>query len=680
MMQKKIVVLGTPGGSWMAGARRLLGADSPAVHIGTESDLQRIDAFADARLLVLVDDAALTLARHLVREPGLDIEAWMDAWVQAGQRLLHLLQTRPGQALFVSWTEALAAPDAFAASLRERLGVVAASRTVEADASADPAAVALSRLALARHRQASAIAAELGAACIALSDAAAADDESPDPAPQSDYLRDVSLAWSTVAGSRRALLETSRSEATAVARVRDLDRELASASSALRGTERALNEATGARIAARDDLASLELKLAFDAQDRAAKVLALDAAKQRLDEVQGERDACRHELDRHARQVATLQARMLQFEKEDAHLLMQLHDTQELAERELAARHLARDQLGELSGQLAARQAGDTLTAAQVLLGARRDDEPYRELDVALAGVRLHDAILGDFDVRLIEHRGHPGLVFFEGGAERQLLSCWRESGSEGERRFMLLVPVDEGGAALLDRLPSADRRCLDDVIGLLERALIAAPGHAAWLAVVRRLQVEIKERKPRFRFNEMDVHPVEAMPSMLEVAFIDAEFGVRSWAILRARWQPGAEHPVELVHGGNASDMFPLRDWRRLAGEPAQPLEIWALPLASAPGRSEGFDAWQALDSGDAALLTALLDALPAAAHRAVERELVPSEDAARLLGEAHLLLRLIPVPPAPPSRGWRGAARKAVNTVRGRRSDATRGQGAAA
>lgn len=679
MTHKQIVVLGTPGGSWTAGASHLVGGTGVALHVGTEADLRRLGEFAGARWLVLVENPVHGLARSLVRAPDADIEAWMNRWVHVGRELMNLLQTRPGQSLFVDWSEALAAPERFAACLRERLGADVTMGAAAIDEPADLAAVALARLALARHRQASALAAELEAACMPLG-GTATDDESPGSASSADGLQDVALAWSTIATLQRRLLDTARSETQALGRARDLGSQLESATAGLQNTEQALNEAIAARIAAKDAADSLELKLAFDAQERAAKVLALDAARQRLDELQAERDACRVELERHARDMVALQARVLRAEREDAHLLMQLHETQEVIEQEIVARQQADQRLLEASGQLTMHQAGAALTAAKVVLGAERDDEPYRELDVAFAGVRLHDMPLGDVGMRLIEHRQHPGLVVFEGEAGQRLLSSWHESGSEGERRYMLLVPADDAGSALLDRLPSADRRRLDDAIDLLERSLIGAPAHATWLALVRRLKVEIKERQPRFRFNAMDVQPVEGRPSTLEVSFIGAEFGARSWSVLRARWQPGARHPVELVHGADRAEMFPLRGWRRLTGDPAQPLDAWVMPLASAPGRSEGFDTWQTLDQGDADFLTALLDALPAAAHRAVESELIPSEDAARLLGEAHLLLRLVPVPPVPPSRGLRGVARKAWRAMRRRRADVAQGQGAAA
>ncbi len=617
MTHTKLQLLGTEGDGWRASVQNLLKGSSATVQlVAGEGDALLAKPDAEVAFLVIVESPVSALAAFLQANPAEDIHAWVGRWVARGQRLMRLLQERHRQCLFIHQADAVRHPDAFVAALKAHFGVEFAPPVATPPLRPlDPVGEAIARAALTRQPPMWAVAAELDAACQPLADDVAPSTAESAVRPQG-LLADLSLAWGSYARIERQwqqALEREEEQQAANASTREL----------------------------------LEGELA-----RAREELAL---------AQAERDAGRQSMEASTVQQEVARSQLAATEAENRQLLFHLHEVQELLEAELGSGRERAARVEALDG--ARYRAGAAEMSIQAMeFGAGRDEAPYREFDMRLLGVRTGSEAPRDHDIRLVEHRGHPGLVVFSDPAGPPIFGAWQETGREGDRRFMLLVPNDAAGAGLLDRLPRTDHHRLTRMLANVERALEDAPAHAHWLALARRLRVEILERDARFRYDDIRISPVKDEPTMLEVEFHAVEFGARQWSKLRVRWQPGDANPMELRLSDVPGDMPPLKGWTGLSDDGALP-QSWLVPLADVVGGSARLDAWRRLEPADRQLLVALLDAMPAASLQAIDQGLVAEADNARLLEESHALLRRVPVEP-PPSPGRMSRLRALLKT----------------
>jgi hypothetical protein len=663
----ELIVIGTPHGDWPELARGMFALpDEPpplpadlsragalsawAGQAGTvciwPADMSRplpLDQMAleqpSTRFLVFVDSAVASLARSL---PEVNAECglagWLANWQAASRALLRHVQRYRERCLCIDAAELAEAPAQLENLLRDELGVTLSLPSLPvmaSDRAIDPLSHAVAAAALARHRPVLASSAELLACCAPLDlsvTATPAGDEVPDADAAITRLvtlrADLSRLGRCMQDAERAQLSTKREGELLLLQLHQVQEELESSVLALASAER-MAEQGRTRAAELEQQLAREQKLRSDAQTTAQAT------------------------GREASLVAqALQKKLMLEQREGELLLLQLHQVQE----ELEHYYLLCTKLqGETTSITTAALDGLPLRVGNIALRVERDAEPYRELAVLLAELQVGTRSFANVELRLVEHHGHPGLVVFDSGTETQLLSNWRESGVEDGRRYLLLVPADDKGRALLQAMPTSDWDLTSALVEALLRWLPAQTLDARWQALARRLLVQLSEQAPRLRYDGLDVQLNAETPSAIDIRMSTVLFGARRWSELRLRWHPGGMVPVELQGPIDPAEAPPLKNW------PLDPKGIpqasWPLPLRRGSNVREQRQLWQQLDPTDAALLLALLDALPGAAQVMIARQLVDSAESARLLQAAAEPLREVLAQSQPPR--WRRMVR---------------------
>lgn len=258
--------------------------------------------------------------------------------------------------------------------------------------------------------------------------------------------------------------------------------------------------------------------------------------------------------------------------------------------------------------------------AAPLVLGtvevlSERDTVPYREVALRVDGVMIGDAAPKSMDLRLVEHHGRPGLVAF-GDAGRSVLSGWSESAQEGGRGFMLLVPLDRNTHAAGRRLSATDWRLLLMLADRLSAELATSPSLMQpmfWSLSASRLRQQFDEVDWGLRLDAVTAAACSGTRAgSVELSIGGAMLGTRSVGALRLLLGPDRRLALAAANG---QGLPPLPSWPH--DGTGRPLEIWELPLGSAPGAARGADRWAGTTAADYAFVAALLGALPDLAAR---------------------------------------------------------------
>lgn len=333
-------------------------------------------------------------------------------------------------------------------------------------------------------------------------------------------------------------------------------------------------------------------------------------------------------------------------------LLRQLHDTQEALEQtELALRKLR-----------AAQAALPPAVPGELVIGEVRsadanDDPPYRGLSFMLRRVRAGNRPLADTQVRLVEHHGHPGLAVFQhSGGDAPLLQAWRESGREGDRAYLLLVPTDAHCLPALQAMDGSDWQHLLAVVARMVVELRRGPAaqRKTWLSLACRLSEQLQELPAQLRHGGVQGTVADGGQDLL-LQIRQLSWGVRRLDELSLRWQPdGSLRGLGLQCADDGS--VPLLSWPE--DEQGDSPQVFWLPLGS--HRSEEVLAhWARLPQPDRLFVQVLLDALPRLVAdlpaTAVSQGLVAAAQV--LQTEARQTLF---APPAPPAGLMRRVARR--------------------
>jgi hypothetical protein len=327
-----------------------------------------------------------------------------------------------------------------------------------------------------------------------------------------------------------------------------------------------------------------------------------------------------------ASELDTLRAELDAMRDENAQLLLRLHQVQEELE----------DDYRQLGGHARGPGAAGAVRGSAQLIDLQ-DQGSHRHLDFE---VRLDSAADGGttkLRVRLLSHLNRPGLGLLARRSGERPLSTWQPTGLEDRREFMLLIPADDPGQALLRRMGSTDWRRVEDLSRLICRHVCSddwALG-AHWQATAARLCRQLADLPARWRYDDLLVSRDEPDgPPALDLHFVGATFGERRLDDVRLRWRlPDAERRPA---GGSLH-------WR--APERAQALALGTWPTDADGNLADAFELpvgdgspsgrrqrWARLSPVERELILALLDALPAAAERALELQLPQGLDPAAL------------------------------------------------
>ncbi len=582
MSARTLHTLGTPHGAWAHVARALTTQAEQA-----QDGRPAVDGVV-ATHLALVERPAVGLAIELAAGRVADPAQWLDDWCEGARRLLRQVQSDRTALLLLDAGEARTCTDALGALLGARFGIELPVQLQPVDhPPLDALSSTLAEAMAYLHTDARALHAELLACCETLApDSAGAwvDDD----APRID-----------AAGAVATLQFLRDSVAHAQA-------ELHATRAAVQAQEQRTLEAQRAadELQARLDDALLTLMAARAAQ--AETTIALAAANVRAEALDREQQLVREEVSQRAAEAHAARAAAQSAERENELLVLQLHQVQE----ELEHYYLTCKTLERSATNAARKTRGLDVTIDEIIAVGERDTPPHRELTFMLSKPTIDGRAIGDSQMRLVEHHGHPGLVLFGNADGAHLLNSWHETGMEGGLRFELLVPSDASCAPLFDAMATSDWLLTQHIAARIEARLGASDIDVAphWLQLARRLHEQLLEMPPRVRYSSMQVD-ANAADGTLVFHFANMHYGTRTLPRLTVHWQPEAATRALVLL---CDDEFgpPLLSWPD--DEHGQPKPDVGVPLLPDARAGEIFRHWERLPEGDRAFIRALLAAWP--------------------------------------------------------------------
>lgn len=331
-------------------------------------------------------------------------------------------------------------------------------------------------------------------------------------------------------------------------------------------------------------------------------------------------------------ELAALRAELAALRDENDQLLLQLHEVQEELE----------DEHRRLGPRPAAGSSHQGLSGSAHLLDMH-EHGVHRHLQYLIKLPCAADDGVAKLHVRLLDHVGRPGLGLLAKRSGELPLSAWQATGQEEGREFMLLVPTDEQGQALLRSLGRSDWQRVNDVARLILDQ-VCKDGWAFgshWQATAARLCRQLADLPPRWRCDELVVsRPEGGAAAELDVVFGGVSYANRGFDAVRLRWrlaEGAADGPsLRWLRPDIAGDL-PLGGWP--TDERGDLAPAMALPVGSDGSVRVKRQRWAAMTAADRDLVLALLEALPAAADRAPAEALPPGITPASLRREASSL-----------------------------------------
>jgi hypothetical protein len=245
-----------------------------------------------------------------------------------------------------------------------------------------------------------------------------------------------------------------------------------------------------------------------------------------------------------------------------------------------------------------------------------RDAAPHREVRFSVNHLTLGERQFPTMALKLVEHRGLPGIAIFAGADGSRALARWEPSGEEDGRSYVLLIPHDVAGRCRLDLLGKDDWRSVQGLAELLSAAVHEAGTHLAnhWSVIARRLLVQLRQLPLRLRYDRLEVSAasVDSDP-VLDILIDQAMMGERVLPPARLRWRPRAatQRLLWLLDADSADDP-PLAHWPVREDGTLQP-EL-ALPLGPGFSWQDRLRWWSNLGQTDRELALSIVDTLRAA------------------------------------------------------------------
>jgi len=263
------------------------------------------------------------------------------------------------------------------------------------------------------------------------------------------------------------------------------------------------------------------------------------------------------------------------------------------------------------------------------------DTGDHRHLEFSLATLVVGSRTVSNLHLRLLQHLGRPGMALFATADGSPILGQWETHGEELGRAFMLVVPSDTRGEALLSRMGTTDWRLVRTLARAV--ALEISSGYedlpTAWRTAASRLNGQLEALPARLRYDTLSAQagPSDGPSIAIDVSMVDVLFGSTSLGDVGLRWWPsrnGSEGRLAMLARADAAEL-PMGSWPVQNGGLLEAEYI--VPL----GGRWSAAAWAALPGRDKEVLLCLLDALPEAARHAPD-EAIPAGWTREGLGEA--------------------------------------------
>lgn len=250
----------------------------------------------------------------------------------------------------------------------------------------------------------------------------------------------------------------------------------------------------------------------------------------------------------------------------------------------------------------------------------------HRHLDLSLQDAEPPTGRVARLRVRLVDHRGMPGLALLRSAHDAPPIGGWVSHGHEGGDAYCLLIPGDRQSARLWQHLGAGDWRFLMTLVLTLDASLLDAATArqelGPWHKVVRQLRMQLWNIAPRLRYDAVEVFGEQAADGQVcvRMEFRGAVYGWNELGTVTLWWRANSDYDQNpelstVACSALGSDGRPAPLWsawpRTSDGQWAAKASLPVGPRMDAATRRQ---LWASLPAPDRQLMLSLLDAMPAA------------------------------------------------------------------
>jgi predicted nucleic acid-binding Zn-ribbon protein len=164
-----------------------------------------------------------------------------------------------------------------------------------------------------------------------------------------------------------------------------------------------------------------------------------------------------------------------------------------------------------------------TAEIEEIIPGTRHEVGEHQHLNYALKGITHLGRRFSQLDVRIIEHRGNPGVVIMEPIAAERAFYAWERHGEENGRGFMLIIPTEKKGKEWLVRATTNDLLLTKDIASYIQRDILSREIDKKWKEICTEIQIGIDTIPLRLHYD--DVEFIREIKSTIEAEIINPSF-----------------------------------------------------------------------------------------------------------------------------------------------------------
>gem|GEM_PF-2677765 len=140
----------------------------------------------------------------------------------------------------------------------------------------------------------------------------------------------------------------------------------------------------------------------------------------------------------------------------------------------------------------------------EVIPGSRHEVGEHQHINYTLKGITHLGRKFSKLDVRIVEHRGNPGVVIMEPIAEERPFYAWERNGDENGMGFMLIIPTEKKGKDWLVRTTTNDLLLTKDIINYIMRDILKEGSDKKWSEICTEVQLGIDNIPLRLHYDDV--------------------------------------------------------------------------------------------------------------------------------------------------------------------------------
>jgi uncharacterized coiled-coil DUF342 family protein len=147
-----------------------------------------------------------------------------------------------------------------------------------------------------------------------------------------------------------------------------------------------------------------------------------------------------------------------------------------------------------------------TAVIEEVIPGSRHEVGEHQHLNYTLRDITHLGRKFSRLDVRIVEHKGNPGVVIMEPMGEERPFYAWERHGEEKGRGFMLIIPTEKKGKEWLVRATTNDLLLTKDIVNYIQKDLLQKESDQKWCKICTEVQLGIDNIPMRLHYDNVKV------------------------------------------------------------------------------------------------------------------------------------------------------------------------------